>query len=114
MAVARVERIDREVADLTAERATAVEEYEKIKADLMSGRAAGEAIAALGLTVVSKGSGRAKASGGAPRRAPRQGSRAPRRGRLGGQDAAPAGGDVGAGRGVSVSDVPAAVAAVGA
>ena len=62
MAVARIERIDREVAELNSERASAVQEYEKLYADLTSGRAVGDAIAALGLTVAPKASGRAKRS----------------------------------------------------
>ena len=78
MAVARIERIDREVAELNAERASAVQEYEKLYADLTSGRAAGDAIAALGLTVASKASGRGKKSGRSPRRAAAKGGRAQR------------------------------------
>jgi hypothetical protein len=113
MAVARVERIDREVAELTAERASAVAEYEKLYADLTSGRAAGDAITALGLTVASKASVRGKKSGRSPRRTAAKGGRAPRGDRAGGQNAATPDG-VGAGERVSVGDVPAAGAAVGA
>lgn len=69
MAVARIERIEREVAELNSERASAVQEYEKLYADLTSGRAAGDAIASLGLTVASKASGRGKKSNRSPRRA---------------------------------------------
>ncbi|CQD24254.1 hypothetical protein BN1232_06126 [Mycobacterium lentiflavum] len=112
MTVARIERIDREVAEMNAERAAAVQEYEKIYADLTSGRAAGDAIAALGLTVVSKASGRAKKSGRSPRRAAAKRGRA-QRGAGAGQ-AAPAPGASAAGN-ERVGDVPAAAgAAVGA
>lgn len=91
MAVARIERIDREVAELNSERASAVQEYEKLYADLTSGRAAGDAIASLGLTVASKASGRAKKSSRSPRRAAAKGGRA-QRGEAAGQAAAPSGG----------------------
>ena len=89
MAVARIERIDREVAELNAERASAVQEYEKLYADLTSGRAAGDAIAALGLTVASKASGRGKRSGRSPRRAAAKGGRTQRSDGAGGAAAAP-------------------------
>lgn len=108
MAVARIERIDREVAELNAERASAVQEYEKLYADLTSGRAAGDAIASLGLTVASKASGRAKKSGRSPRRAAAKGARTSRTDEAG---PATAPGPGASGAGASVSEVPAAASA---
>lgn len=46
---ARVGEIDREIERLQTQRVDALREVEKLHADLTSGRAAGEAIAALGL-----------------------------------------------------------------
>jgi hypothetical protein len=110
MAVARIERIDREVAELNAERASAVQEYEKLYADLTSGRAAGDAVAALGLTLVSKANGRGKRSGRSPRRPAAKGGRAPRSDGAGGAAAEPGTGAT-AGELMSVGDVPAAAGA---
>jgi hypothetical protein len=110
MAVARIERIDREVAELNAERASAVQEYEKLYADLTSGRAAGDAIAALGLTVASKANGRGKRSGRSPRRTAAKGGRAPRSDGAGGAAAAP-GTSATASELMSSGDVPAAAGA---
>ena len=112
MTVARVERVDRQVAELGAERATAVEEFEKLYADLTSGRAAGEAIAALGLTVASTPGGRPKRSARSPRRTAAKGGRAPRSDRGGGQGATPAA-LAAEGECVSGSDGSAAAATVG-
>ena len=50
---ARVEQIDQEMERLQAQRVEAVREVEQLHADLTSGRAAGEAIAALGLNGLS-------------------------------------------------------------
>ena len=88
------------------ERASAVEEYKRLYADLTSGRAAGDAIAALGLTVASKASGRGKKSRrSAPRRTATKSVRTPRNNRAAGATADER---------VSISDAQAADAAVGA
>ena len=113
MTVARVERVDRQVAELGAERATAVEEFEKLYADLTSGRAAGEAIAALGLTVASTPGGRPKRSARSPRRTAAKGGRAPRSDRAGGGQGATPAALAAEGECVSGSDGSAAAATVG-
>lgn len=79
MAVARVERIDREVADLAAQRLAVLAEYEQLYGELTSGRAAGDAISALGLSVAAGvGGGVSKAGRASRRRAPRKAVRAAR------------------------------------
>lgn len=57
-AATTVETLDRELADLQKRRVEAVAEYERVRNELVSGQAAGEAIAALGLKGVAVGNGR--------------------------------------------------------
>jgi len=113
MAVASIERIDREVAELAAQRAEAVGEYEKLRAALTSGRAAGDAIAALGLTVGSKTRAGTTKSGRSRRRAAPKGGRA-KVDRVSDQDGPATVEAVENERGVALRDVAAAGEAVGA
>lgn len=67
-AASTVERLDRELAELNRQRAEAVAEYERARNELVSGQAAGDAIAALGLKSVAAGPARRSA-----RRTPKSG-----------------------------------------
>jgi hypothetical protein len=104
--MARVEQIDEDLARLQEQRVEAVREVEQLHADLTSGRSAGEAIAALGLSGLSRGGRGAKPARRSAKRGAARGSSRKRPPQDAGDSVPTNGADPGAGAAVTA---PAAV-----